>query len=510
MSRSFASLPASDSLHQNAAAPIPSASDVDASVERLSPVEASRALLQKSTTLGASGAIDREPSALFLRACHDTAGWGRGEVVSVRTETLVFVVSEGSFDGVSVKAGDRLKSVTLFTARGRAFEGAATVDEVFARHGKRALRIRCDHSVNVALTHEALEERRLRRVFADRAQTLGGGQIPNSIHAFISALACDLKAWSAQMDAEQLRMPHGHDANATLQRLLHVAAPPLSAHLRLAANSGRALLGRTTPKEALRATAYIQSALAPWLGRSKFAHPGVAPLLHALDGGTANGIDAFGAALDRYFAEEPGVIARRHQDALFADRIEAAVRQCEHLEILALDESLAEPLALVLARAPQFGPRLAATVVTRSPLQSDALARALSPLANRCEMKLSVEASSPLDVTQRRFVKHRYDLILAGSAFDAVSDRLATERLVTFSSALSDDGTLLAATTAHTSPSRFALEVFANRRQRYRSADSWANMGDAVCATVPFALRCAIEQEPLGIQLLLRLARERN
>lgn len=454
-------------------------------------------------------------AALFLRARHPIAEWGRGEVVAVRPESVVVVVSEGAFAQGEIKEGDRLESVTLFTARGRAFEGAATIEAIFCHGEKRALRLRCDHCVNVALTHQALEESRLRRIFAEKALALGGGRLPTSVHAYVSSLAYDLKAWAARMDVEQQRATFEHDVQGALQRLLHVAAPPLSAHLRQAAEAGRTLLDRTTPKEAQRATAYIQSALAPWLGRSRFALDGAAPFFHSLDDNPSiaalpGGLDAFGAAIDRYFAEEPGVVARKHQAALLADRIEATARHQERVEILALDASVSESLALVLARAPHLGPKLTTTMVTPTPIASDALAREFSPLANRCEMKLMVEVWPALDVTNHRQSEHGYDLILAAAAFDRVSDRLATERLIALSHRLLGGGTLLAATTARTSPSRFALGVFANRRQRYRSADDWAHVGEAVRTAVPFEMAQAIEQEPLGIQLLLRLRRDRR
>ncbi len=451
------------------------------------------------------------PASLFLRARHQVAGWGRGEVILAQPEKMAFIVSHGSFDRGTVRIGDRVTDVTLFTPRGRAYEGPATVRRFFTHRGQVAMELEGDHCVDVALAHQASEEGRLRRLFAERASTFGGGHLPSSVHAFVSSLSYDLNAWAELMDTEQAHAKQRPHVDATeLDRLIHIASPMLSAHLRQAAKAGQRLLDNATPKDAERAAVYIRSTLAPWMGRSRFVDDPSTPMLPLRSTPSpARPTDAFGAALDRFFTEEPGTMARRQLTALLADRIEAAARASGRpVRILALDSSIAEALALVLARAPHLGPALSITLHASTLDEADVVARALAPVANRARVQLTVRVARRFELESDGLDETDvFDLICAGTFFDVVSDRFAVSTLAAVAPALSAHGSILASTTAHTTPSRFALEIFAGKRQRYRSSEAWTQVGHDVVSQAEVPLTCALEQEPLGIQLLLHLSR---
>jgi extracellular factor (EF) 3-hydroxypalmitic acid methyl ester biosynthesis protein len=202
-----------------------------------------------------------------------------------------------------------------------------------------------------------------------------------------------------------------------------------------------------------------------------------------------------GRALNVCFTDEPAATANKNRIAYLDELIREKAGNAS-LRIASIGCGPAKEIEVLLAEAPEFGPRLDVTLVDQEQLAIDQCARTI-PTARRCKAGLRELLHGDWPGPGECF-----DLIYSAGMFDYLGDGLFEAVTRKLFQALAPGGELVIGNVAAHNPSRWIMEYFADWCLIHRAPTELIELGARSSGTQPW-----VDADPSGINLFLHIVK---
>lgn len=454
---------------------------------------------------------------ICAHASHAALGTVVASVEDLSLHGLALVIDGQAGGSELVHAGDRLDRLTLSSADGLVYEGAAVVRHVGERTGALIAGLELE---GPGIDLAALHRRGARSSFSERwEETHHAAQ-----HARVRP---DFKRWVAELrtylevtrdflcaEENSIRAEDSLTRDEALAEYLHAAAPAFVARMNHASESLARLVGGFGEDEHAEHRAYCRAHLAPLLASSPFmrrayekplGYAGDFEMMNMLYREHAEGEGMFGKLLNLYATQEIAARANINRISYLVEKIRAAIRATRgrRLRVASIGCGPAREIMSLLEEQPVLGGALDVMLLDQEERTIAHCERTLVPLAKRTGARIQLIRES----IRRLLTGHRLssalgeqDLIYSAGLFDYLNERSFRSLLSSLHGALVKGGLLVVGNVAAHNPSRHAMEYFSDWFLIHRSE---AELREMTSHLLPTPAGYRVEAEPLGVNLFL-------